>query len=294
MKILGFLISLLAHLLFLLLISHLRFPMIDIPAKTQIIQIVPMSPPLPVEPPAPLPVYVRPFVLEGGAPGHARPGSSARATAGKAVFPRANALPRRVSGASGPPSPPGTGVPLAADAKTAPAPPAKNSPHLTVDLDQLSRKLKEKSASARAIFGPGFPAGPANAGLPFTDVHPAEGSSASGAGGDGTASTVLGGHAFFDSRGYDITPWAKRMVYRVKKNWIFPAHSLYSWKGTVGIYLLIERNGALSRVYIRKTSNIRPLDQAAFNAIALSAPLPPLPDDFPHASLPAYLLFYYN
>jgi TonB family protein len=84
------------------------------------------------------------------------------------------------------------------------------------------------------------------------------------------------------------------MVYRVKKNWIFPPASLYGLKGTVGIFVLIERDGAVSRVFIRKTSAVRPFDQAAFNAIELSAPLPPLPDDYPRENLAAYLLFYYN
>ena len=173
-----------------------------------------------------------------------------------------------------------------------PAPPAANGARLTVDLDRVSRKLQEKSAAARAEVGAGFLA---SAGLPFGDVPGAAGRRAArGAGGDGTASMALGGNAFFDARGYDITPWAKRMVYRVKKNWIFPPVSLYGLKGAVGIYVLIERDGAVSRVFIRKTSAIRPFDQAAFNAIELSAPLPPLPDDFPRENLPAYLLFYYN
>jgi TonB family protein len=84
------------------------------------------------------------------------------------------------------------------------------------------------------------------------------------------------------------------MVYRVKRNWIFPPASAYGLKGVVGIYLLVKRDGSLSGVHIRKTSGVRPFDQAAFNAIELSLPLSPLPDDFPHEDLPAYFLFYYN
>jgi len=290
MKALGFLISLLVHLLFVLLLLHVRFPLIEIPVKAQIIQVVPMSPPLPAEPPAPLPVYVRPFVLKGGAPGRAGTASAATGAGTKPALSRAD-RPRRVTGPLGRPFPPGAGSPAPLAAETAPAPPAENSPRLTIDLDRVSRKLKEKNAAARADAGGGFPP---TAGLPFGDAPAAQGSSARGQGGDGTASIALGGNAFFDARGYDITPWAKRMVYRVKKNWIFPPVSLYGLKGTVGIYVLIERDGAVSRVFIRKTSNVRSFDQAAFNAIELSAPLPPLPDDYPRENLPAYLLFYYN
>jgi len=134
----------------------------------------------------------------------------------------------------------------------------------------------------------------AQEGLPFGAVPGGSGDGTAPGGGDGTASHALGGSAFFDSRGYDITPWARRVVYRIKTNWIFPSASELGLKGVVGIYVLIERNGTLGSVYIRRASGIRPFDQAAFNAIELSAPLPPLPDDFPRENLPAYLLFYYN
>ena len=282
MKALGFLLSLLVHLLFLLLLLQARFPMIEIPGKAQIIQVVPMSPPPALEPPAPRPVHVRPFVLKGGAPGRA--GGAPAATAGHArpALSRAQVPPRRAPVPSRQPSLPGAGTPT---------PPAGNSARLTVDLDRLSRKLKETNAAARTDAGAGFPA---SAALPFADAPAAGSASALGQGGDGTGSMALGGNAFFDARGYDITPWAKRMVYRVKRNWIYPPASLYGLKGTVGIYVLIERDGAISRVFIRQTSAIRPFDQAAFNAIELSAPLPPLPDDFPRENLAAYLLFYYN
>ena len=105
---------------------------------------------------------------------------------------------------------------------------------------------------------------------------------------------ALAGNAFFDSRGYDITPWAKRMVYRVKKNWIFPPASLYGLKGAVGIFVLIERDGAVSRVFIRKTSSHPAFRPGRLQCHQLSAPLPPLPDDYPRENLAAYLLFYYN
>jgi TonB family protein len=294
MRTLGFVISLLVHLLLLLLLLQVRFPMIEIPVKMQVIQVVPMSPPAAVEPPAPLPVYVRPFVLKGGAPGPARGGAGGKGTAPEAASSRPPGPARRGPIPAEPTPAHGTGMPDAGAERPAPVPPAENRPRLKIDMDRVSRKLKEENSSSPPPAGSGFPAGPAIAGLPFGDAPRVGNARPGGEGGDGTASTALAGNAFFDSRGYDITPWAKRMVYRVKKNWIFPPASQYGLKGTVGIYLLIERDGAVSRVFIRKTSNIRPFDQAAFNAIELSAPLPPLPDDFPNENLPAYLLFYYN
>jgi hypothetical protein len=308
MKPLGFLISLLVHLLLLLLVITVRFPLIELDLKPQIIQIVPMSPPPIDSQPlrAPAAVYVRPFVLKGGARGNARgqvsgPGAGAKAGLSPSpVSKKGNAAP------AARPMPPEPGMTPAAASGSGVADATGKRSKLTVNLDLVSQRLRESKKASERSGHAGFVTDPAVAGLPFGDpstggesgdVSPAGGVSPAGEvspSGDGTSSHALGGNAFFDSRGYDITPWAKRMVYRVKKNWISPPVSEYGLKGVVGIYLRIGRDGAIGNIYIRKTSGIRPFDQAAFNAIELSAPLPPLPADFPNADLPAYLLFYYN
>jgi TonB family protein len=296
MKPLGFLVSLLAHLLFLLLIVRIQFPVQKIEVKPQIIQIVPMSPPLPSSRPlyAPVPVYVRPFFLKGGAlgkAGGATAGQAARAKTGTRTA-RVPAVGRvEASGRSLQPKP---GISPGQDAQARQKQIEEKRSKFSIDLGGIARKLREKSAAGETDVIVKSSSLDGGEGLSFGDVPPAgEGEGVSPLG-DGTSSNALGGNAFFDARGYDITPWAKRMVYRVKKNWISPPASSYGLKGSVGIYLLIERDGAIRDVHIRKTSGIRPFDQAAFNAIELSAPLAPLPDDYPRADLAAYLLFYYN
>jgi TonB family protein len=165
--------------------------------------------------------------------------------------------------------------------------------HLEIDTQRLARALRRDGTNGD----------PAESGAPFAEPLswsggaaslPAGGDGTRLGGGDGTASTAFGGSAFFASGGYDITPWAQRMVYRVKKNWILPMAPTFSMRAEVGIYLVIGRDGSVSRILIRKASGIRPYDQAALNAIRLSAPLPALPDDFPRADLPAYFLFHYQ
>jgi len=290
MKPLGFLISLLVHLLFLLLIITVQFPVIELEVKPQIIQIVPMSPPLTDSQPlrAPAAVYVRPFVLKGGARGNARGQVSGKGAGAKAGFPPIPVSKGGSAAATARPVQPEPGIsPATASGSGVPDATGKRS-KLTVNLDHVSQRLREQKTVGERAGNSRFVADQEVEGLPF-GAPPA-----GGQGGDGTSSHALGGNAFFDSRGYDITPWARRMVYRVKKNWIFPPVSEYGLKGVVGIYLLIGRDGAIGNIHIRKTSGIRPFDQAAFNAIELSAPLPPLPDDFPNADLQAYLLFYYN
>lgn len=279
MRPLGFLVSLLLHALALWLLLHARFPMGDVPARLQVVEIVPMAPPaatLRLEPvPAPPLVYVRPFVMKGGVPG--APGGAA---AGKGGAYAAGSARVRIAAGSGPA--PFTAQPGAVSAPVPQQRRGTDRARLTLDLKRVERELAGKGSSAET----GVAGASGGKGLPFGDP--------AGKGGDGTASTALAGNAFFDSRGYDITPWAQRMVYRVKKNWLMPLASSHGLKGTVGIYMLIGRDGSIVRIFVRRASGVRPLDQAAFDAIRLSAPLPPLLDDFPHADLPAYLLFYYK
>lgn len=297
MKPLGFFISLLVHLLFFLLILAVRFPVIELEVKPQIIQIVPMAPPLVLNRSlaAPAGVYVRPFVLQGGPLGKGRGPVPGKGKGKSLAAPARAASKDRSPGASATPLPPRPGAAPAPDPVSAAKADSGRQAKLTIDMERISQKLRERKAAGEQPDKPGFTVDPGVENLPFDAAAAGgDGGGDMSPSGDGTASNALGGNAFFDSRGYDITPWAKRMVYRVKKNWIFPPVSGFGLKGVVGIYLLIRRDGAIGNVHIRKTSGIRPFDQAAFNAIELSLPLPPLPDDFPREDLPAYLLFYYN
>jgi uncharacterized membrane protein YgcG len=334
MKVLGFSLSLLVHLLLFLLIVTVRFPVIKLELKPQIIQIVPLSPPptdsqplrvpaklylimplsspptvgqslrapvkrypiAPLSPPpkvgqslrAPVKVYTRPFFLKGGTQGDARSQLSDKIVGAESGSPQSPVLNRGSAAATARPAQPEQWKPSSlAFVSGVPEATGKRS-GLSVNLDRIPQLFREQETAGGRSGNSRSAAESGSDGLPFGD-H-----SAGGGGGDGTPSYALGGNAYFDSRGYDITPWAKRMVYRVKKNWIPPAISEYGLKGAVGIYLLIRRDGTISKMYVRKTSGIKPLDQAAFNAIELSTPLMPLPDDFPNADLPAYLLFYYN
>lgn len=131
---------------------------------------------------------------------------------------------------------------------------------------------------------------PGSSGKDFTDI-PFRGPGRPG-GGDGI--TAYGGSAFFDSRGYDITPWARRVVYRVKKHWIIPPAVQIGASGEVGIFIVIDKDGSVSRAEIAHPSGIGVFDQAALTAIQSGLPFPNLPPDFPNANLQAYFVFKYN
>jgi TonB family protein len=102
------------------------------------------------------------------------------------------------------------------------------------------------------------------------------------------------GRASFQSKGYDISPWAEGVVDRIQKNWaISPAQEI-SEKAVVEISVIIEKNGELSSYKIVNSSLEPLLDQAALKALELSSPFPKLPDDFPYRNLEAYFVFQYH
>lgn len=98
----------------------------------------------------------------------------------------------------------------------------------------------------------------------------------------------------FKVRDYDITPWASVVVNRIQKNWDIPRLEDSTMKGSVGISIIVKRNGELSSVEIISSSNESFLDKAALEAVNISSPLPRLPVDFPHKNLEVFLVFQYN
>lgn len=94
----------------------------------------------------------------------------------------------------------------------------------------------------------------------------------------------------FYTAGYDISPWAEKVVNKIQTNWVIPSSEMGS-KGLVGISVIIEKNGELSSIQMVNSSNIQALDEAALRAVRMSSPFPNLPDDFPDKSLEAYFEF---
>lgn len=112
--------------------------------------------------------------------------------------------------------------------------------------------------------------------------------------GKGDGKFAKGGGAVFNSYGYDITPWAKRVVYRIKKNWIIPATANIGIKGQVNIYTIIKKGGELELISIKQSSQIHEYDKAAFFAIKTSSPFPTLPANFPYNEIEGLIIFHYN
>lgn len=92
----------------------------------------------------------------------------------------------------------------------------------------------------------------------------------------------------------DISPWARSVVEKIQKNWTIPTSQNDGAKNAVEITVSLAKNGDLLNVGIRNSSAHPTLDQAALNAVRMSAPFPALPDNFPNDSLEVFFLFQYN
>lgn len=138
-------------------------------------------------------------------------------------------------------------------------------------------------------------------GTPFTSSLESLGtagpSAGSSRGGSGAPSGALesGDATFaFDSGGFDLSEWAELVKQKVRSNWVIPTAALMGMKGVVSIYVVIEKNGEITRADIVSSSAIISMDSASLNAIRSSNRLPPLPHGFPKPNLQGRVTFFYN
>ena len=120
------------------------------------------------------------------------------------------------------------------------------------------------------------------------------GAGISSAGGKGSGGQARGAGVSLNVMRYDLSPWADEVMNKIQKNWSIAQTGYETSKGEVGISVMITKNGELLAAEIESASKIDVLDQAAINALRLSAPFPPLPADFPNSSLELYFVFQYG
>jgi TonB family protein len=94
--------------------------------------------------------------------------------------------------------------------------------------------------------------------------------------------------------GYDITPWVKQVVDKIRNNWTLPPIDESIALGEVKILIIIGKKGNLVAMEIVESSDFQVFDQTTTWAIRSSAPFPPLPDDFPSERLEAFLVFEFH
>lgn len=94
--------------------------------------------------------------------------------------------------------------------------------------------------------------------------------------------------------GYDIAPWVKEVVNKIRDNWNLPPIEESIAMGEMRIFIVIGKQGNLVAMEVLKSSDFPVFDRTATEALRSSAPFPPLPDDFPLARLEAFLVFQFN
>jgi TonB family protein len=94
--------------------------------------------------------------------------------------------------------------------------------------------------------------------------------------------------------GYDIAPWVKEVVDRIRNNWTPPPIGESMALGKVKILIVIGKQGHLVDMKIVESSDFHIFDQTTMAAIRSSTPFPPLPVDFPAERLEAFLVFEFH
>jgi TonB family protein len=97
----------------------------------------------------------------------------------------------------------------------------------------------------------------------------------------------------FDTKGVDFGPWLRRFIAQIRRNWFVP-YAAMSLRGHVVLAFKVHRDGSITDLQIMQPSSIDAFTHSAFNAIKLTNPTVPLPQEFPDENAPFVVTFYFN
>ena len=127
---------------------------------------------------------------------------------------------------------------------------------------------------------------------PVDTEQPAAPPAASAAPSEPPASTIA--DLRFDAQGADFSAWVANFNKSVKQEWQMPEAVLTGGAhGNVDFEFMVERDGSLSAVRMRKSSGTSSLDRAAAKALTISRQLP-LPQDFLQQNVMMQVSFVYS
>ena len=109
------------------------------------------------------------------------------------------------------------------------------------------------------------------------------------------ASRLNTGSLSFDTAGWDLGPYARKVQERVQSNWHVPeAQVVLRQKGWVAIRFDVFKDGSIRDLQVVRPSGIPSYDQSALDALRSSDPLPPLPKEVTVPKISGLFRFYYN
>jgi len=179
-------------------------------------------------------------------------------------------------------------------------------------IPSLSSRFREsiavhgKSGLTIPLAPPGTPPGPpgVGAGAPLPDFSKysrgAYGGGVGGYGKGGGATGQAGGGGrqrvgmSIPLKGYDLLPWATKVIDRLQLNWALPAVPEVPEAARISMVVVIKKTGELDSIEILEGTSLEALDRAALDAIRASLPFPALPADFPGDLLEINFEFVYN
>jgi TonB family protein len=94
--------------------------------------------------------------------------------------------------------------------------------------------------------------------------------------------------------GFDLTPWIKQAVDKIRDKWTPPPIDESIALGRVRILIIIGKDGNLVGLKMLESSDFQVFDRTTIAAIRSSVPFPPLPVDFPNERLEALLVFEFH
>ena len=97
----------------------------------------------------------------------------------------------------------------------------------------------------------------------------------------------------FDAKGADFGPWIRRFVAQIRRNWIFP-YSMLSNHGHVVLTFNVHRDGSVTDLTVAQPARIDSFNRSAANALRMSNPTQPLPDDYPDNQAFFTVTFFFN
>lgn len=296
----GLLVTVLFHALMGLLIYYGKITVKIFPSPGEEVRTVVIVPPLKVS--IPKVVGGRGLAdIPGGPSGAPGPRRAAAAPEEAGPGPQAEAAGPAGGGEPVLPGAPGPGW-------LAPPPGAGSA------IPSLSSKFRDslavhgKSSLTIPLAPPGTPPGPpgVGGGAPLPDFSRYDrGAHGGGAGGYGRGRGGKGGGGSGGGggqrvgmsvalKGYDLLPWATKVIDRLQLNWMLPAAPEVPEGAKIGMIVVIKKTGELDSIEIVEGTSIEVLDRAALDALRASLPFPALPADFPGDLLEITFEFVYN
>jgi TonB family protein len=97
----------------------------------------------------------------------------------------------------------------------------------------------------------------------------------------------------FDTKGVDFGPWMRRFIAQIRRNWFVP-YAAMSLRGHVVLSFNVHRDGSITDLQVLQQSAIDAFTKSAFNAVKLSNPTVPFPQEYPDEQGRFIVTFYFN